>query len=71
VIELELKGSNFGRTKLKPLPKNLSHKFLNVKTRLEVLKPHNIGCNLPLGASNATKITQIHQEIIKITPFTN
>jgi hypothetical protein len=30
VIELKLKGSNFGRTCLKPKP---SHKFLNVRNQ--------------------------------------
>jgi hypothetical protein len=32
VIKAELKGSNFGRTWLKPLPGEPSNKFLNVKT---------------------------------------
>jgi len=37
VIESELKGSNFGRTWLKPVPGEQSHKFSNVRTGLEVL----------------------------------
>jgi len=36
-IEPKPKSSNFGRTQLKPLPRESSHKFLNVKTWLEVL----------------------------------
>jgi len=31
VIEPKLKGSNFGKTWLKPIPKKTSNKFLNVR----------------------------------------
>jgi hypothetical protein len=37
MIQLEPKGSNFGRTWLKSIPKELSHKFLNVKPGTKVL----------------------------------
>jgi hypothetical protein len=37
VTEPKPKSSNFERTQLKPLPRESSHKFLNVKTWLEVL----------------------------------
>jgi hypothetical protein len=38
LIKPESKGSNFGRTWLKPVPKESSYKFLNVRTgRPEVL----------------------------------
>jgi hypothetical protein len=33
VIKPESKGSNFGRSWLKLVPRELSHKFLNVRTR--------------------------------------
>jgi hypothetical protein len=46
VIEREPKSSNFGRTRFKPLPKETSHKFLNVKIWSQVLSKRKKGTTL-------------------------